>query len=229
MPVSAKLEAAIELLQTTKRNLQLVDEHIERLQKGKSAIEPAADVSSEHRASWLGAVDDNDQQPGILLGQFSLATSFGFGNPKTGTIRNQEDAAFVCTAILLAVGRTPSDDSEHFEMFSQNDTAFYSGSATRSIVPYLRLTDANTGRDLVVGMTEAPKDLGRGAVPFSYLSSFRSGLGSNIKNKLFSEFTIPRAGNVKATVFNLGSRVETTPDRFGRVCVSLLGYKVYGA
>ncbi len=235
-----KLEAASELLFATKRNLQLVDEHIALLQQGRSAVELASDVSSEHRAMWLGARDDLDHNNGIQLGAANDAASFGFNNPKTGTIRNQEDAAFVCTDILVAIagGTTALPFSTGFREDEYGPTNQPLG-GNCVVNPLLRLTDGNTGRDLIAGtttgtiiasadgVTQPNVNNDRGAIPFSYISSLRPGLGSNVKNRLFSEFTIPRAGSVKATVYNLG--VWSTADSsVVRVCVSLLGYKVYG-
>ncbi len=233
---NAQLQAARELLTTTKRNLQLVDAQLQILQGGRVGVQSADDVSSEHRAMWQGAVDANDGSNGILIGSGDLATSFGFNNPKYGIIKNQEDAAFVCTSILVAQGfATEDSDQDVTTIVEDGDGA--AGDVSLGDNYLLRLTDGNTGRSLiagmstgtvVAGMTLPPIDLDRGVVPFSYISSFRGGRGADYKNKLFSEFTIPRAGNVRATVYNMGVwRNDNT--RIMRVYVSLLGYKVFGA
>ncbi len=230
--LQAKLNAARDLLSATKRNLQLVEEQIGTLQEGRSAVTLASDVSTEHRVAWLGAVDVNDDQPGIDLGNLNFDEfdelgnganaywgSFGFQNAKSGILRNQEDAAFVCTDIFVALQLT-------------SPTVGFSNDAIlgESVNPYLRLTDGNTGRTLITGMTVGPLDKDRGAVPFSYLSSIRPWLGANVKNKLFSEFTIPRAGIVRAEVFNLGIPGFSTENPLSaRAWVSLFGFKVYGA
>lgn len=210
----AKFEAAKELLDTTKRNLQLVDTQIQALQGGRVAVERAADVSSEHRVAWFGAVDALDGLPGINLGG-SVVGDFGWESPHRGIIRVQEDAAFVVTNIL-AIRRNESVFGPFFAEEIDQNTA----------ILMLRLTDGNTGRSLITGMTEGPKDLDRGALSFSSLSSIRSGLGANVKNKLFAEFTLPRASVVHAEVYNVGERVDATRRR---AFVSLFGYKVYGA
>jgi hypothetical protein len=61
----------------------------------------------------------------------------------------------------------------------------------------------------------------------------RPGLGANVKNSLFAEFTIPRAGEVRVEVFNLVDPFDTlAPDPAfpkQRLFLSLFGYKVYGA
>jgi hypothetical protein len=223
------IAAAKELLDTTKRNLQLVDAQLARLRDGRSAVMTAHDVSSEHRPYFIGAIDDNDGLNGIALRQPPTIRK-GFDNPYTGTLRNQEDAAFVCTDVLVAVGEgtmVPGNLRPFREMFED-----WVNTLDFDPIPYLRLTDGNTGRNLITGMTVDPLDRDRGALPFSYFTSVRPGLGSNIKNRLFSEFTIPRAGTVKAEVFDLSPGASggvllpaaTRP----RVCVTLLGFKVYG-
>lgn len=236
--MSSKIEAALSLLATSKRNLQLLDEQIATLQEGRRAVEPADDVSSEHRTSWLGVIDDDDSSNGINLGTIGApgaAENLGWNNPKTGKIRNQQDAAFVCTNIMLAVRL--GDLSPAADNISENAN-FISFSGDPLVMPMLRLTDGNTGRNLVtglttgtlaVGQTSAPVDLDRGAVPFSYLSSIRPGFGADVRNKLFSEFTIPRSGVVSVEVFNLGIELGVTTNSFARVYVTLFGYKVFGA
>lgn len=214
-----KVLAARELLATTKRNLQLVDEHITLLQDGRIAIEPAGDVSSEHRIAFFGAVDDTDQQNGVAFGRISDPLTQGFGNPKTGTIRIQEDAAFVCTNIFVASANFVAGGG-----FDENE----SGGDNPFFNPYLRLTDGNTGRVITTGMTVGPTDLDRGVIPFTYISSIRAGLGSNVKNKLFSEFTIPRAGTVKVEVFNV-AEFRNSLTASPRAFITLFGFKVFGA
>ncbi len=228
-PFQQKISAARELLSSTKRYLQIVDDQIATLQDGRSGVELSDDVSTEHRVAWFGAVDDTDLGDGIVLGPNNQQASHGFGNPKTGTIRVQEDAAFVCTDILLAIafGQNVTIEGNTVFQYLQFSEDVVNSDKTLEINPFLRLTDANTGRNLINGMSEGPLDRGRGIVPFSYLSSFRPGLGPNIKNRLFSEFTIPRAGTVKAEVFDIGSL--GTSALIGRVCVTLFGFKVYGA
>jgi len=222
MDANAKIEAARELLTATKQSLQLVGEQIAILQQGRVAVAPADDVSTEHRPSFLGALDDSDGSNGILF--TTALAAFGFQNPRTGTIRNQEDAAFVCTQVLVALKSETSGSVAFVE------DMFINGDGPDSFNPMLRLTDANTGRTLIAGnagVTGVPvPDNMYGAVPFSYISSFRPGLGSNVKNKLFSEFTIPRSGPVKVEVFNVGLP-GSAPSQY-RAFVSLLGYKVYG-
>jgi hypothetical protein len=234
-----KIEAARELLIVSKRNLQLIDTQIALLQEERVAVSPADDVSSEHRVAWLGAVDDADPNSpgrfrdfsGISLGDATNLLNFGWNSRKTGTIRNQEDAAFVCTNILCAVAW---EADEPFLRVSEN--AFFDPSADGTpIYPMLRLLDGNTGRSLVTGMTTGTLNTGQtsapinndlGAVPFSFFTSPRPGLGLNVKNKLFSEFTIPRGGTVKAEVFNLGDASAAAGTL--RAFVSLFGYKVFG-
>lgn len=223
--MNSEIEAARELLLATKRNLQLVDEQIANLQKGRIAVSPADDVSSEHRTMWFGVVDDADGESGVNLGHGGVASNFGFGNPHGGVIRMQEDAAFVCTNILVAVGvgQDAGDDTDNtvlqiFENESRSD-----------VLPMLRLTDQNTGRNLINGMTHAPLDRDRGAIPFSYFSSIRHGLGSNVKNNLFAEFTLPRASVVRVEVFNVADFATIEITQTYRAFVTLLGYKVFGA
>jgi hypothetical protein len=172
----------------------------------------------------FGAVDSLDGDNGIDLGSGDAVDGFGFQNPKRGIIRIQEDAAFVCTNILVAIGAT--EETEDSEMRLR----IFEGEALDdfSINPMLRLIDGNTGRNLINGMTTGPLDKDRGAIPFSYISSYRPGLGSNVKNKLFSEFTIPRAGAVRAEVYNMGIW-NGENDYTMRAFVSLVGYKVFGA
>jgi hypothetical protein len=157
--------AARELLTATKRTLQVLDEQIVVLQNGRVAVSTADDVSSEHRFAMFGAVDSLDGDNGIDLGSGDAVDGFGFQNPKRGIIRIQEDAAFVCTNILVAIGATEETEDS---------------------------------------------------------------LGSNVKNKLFSEFTIPRAGAVRAEVYNMGIW-NGENDYTMRAFVSLVGYKVFGA
>ncbi len=231
MSASEKINAAVELLNATKRNIQLLDEHLEKLQSGRSAVVPADDVSSEHRSSFLGVADDLDQGSGIFLGLTSLASNFGWENPHTGTIRNEQDAAFVCTSILCTWGTVGGDDDvldrTEFEFISEAPYRYINNDTQDIFIyPFLRLVDGSSGKNLITGMTEGPKDLDRGAVPFGYISGLRAGLGSNFRNALFSEFTIPRSGIVRAEVFNMG-----TPEAGEvalRALVTLVGYKVYG-
>ena len=215
-----KLEAARELLATTRRNIQIIDERIGTLQQGRPALALAADVSSEHRTAFLSAVSDVDKSNGIRIGEEGDPASYGFHNPKTGIVRIQEDAAFVCTDILVALSPKPTQIVE----------AADSGALASNVLnPWLRLTDVNTGRNLVSGFTTGPMDLDRGAIPATYLTSARRGLGLNAKNKLFSEFTIPRAGSVRVTVFNMGGDFVIGSQFTMRVFVTLMGYKVLGA
>lgn len=213
-----RIVAAKELLETTKRNLQLVDAQIQLLQRERPGLQLAADVSSEHRAAWFGAEDSEDNENGIDLGANATLADFGPQTPHRGIIRVQEDAAFVCTDILVAWREEGADIGQPLFAEKMEDNSNNLG---------LRLLDGNTGRSLINGMIEGPLDRDRGIVPFSYLSSIRSGLGANIKNRLFSEFTIPRAGTVRVEVYKLGAvdSVNVTSRAF----VSLLGYKVYGA
>ncbi len=219
-----KLEAARELLEATKRSLQLVDEQIVLLQRGREGLVLADDVSSEHKTSWLGAVDDADGLNGIRVAEADM--SVGIQNPKYGTIRNQEDAAFICTNIFVSLARGRVTDGVYVPFLQFTETVEDTVNLGENISCMLRLSDGNSGRSLITGMSMGPKDLDRGAVSFSALSSFRNGLGANFKNKLFSEFTIPRAGVVRVEVMNVG---EEAADEVIRACVSLFGYKVFGA
>lgn len=235
-----KLLAARDLLVSTRRTLQLVDEEIDKVKEGRIAVQTAGDISSEHRVAWFGATDDNDHQNGILAQYSEVATGgspVGFGNPYRGTIRVQEDAAFVCTNIMVATKVTSSLtglDYPNGRFLEDNSGAFDGGGNAADSAFFnfaLRLTDANTGRNLTPGITTGPDDKDRGAIPLSFLSSFRSGLGSNVKNTIFSEFTIPRAGAVRVEVYNLSFQM---PQLFQirsntRLYVTLFGYKVYGA
>lgn len=225
-----KLLAARDLLVSTRRTLQLVDEEIDKVKEGRVAVQTAGDVSTEHRVAWFGVTDDNDHQNGILA-QFSDAAGnlspVGFGNPYRGTIRVQEDAAFVCTQIMVT-----------YKVFSVDEPTYPNGAFFEDVLSpfpgvnlFLRLTDGNTGRNLTPGVTTGPDDKDRGAIPLSFLSSFRSGLGSNVKNTIFSEFTIPRAGAVRVEAYNLGLPVTGSleVETNTRLYVTLFGYKVYGA
>lgn len=210
-----KLLAARDLLESTKRNLQLVDDEIAVIKAGRAAVQPAHDVSSEHRTAWFSVVDDLDGEPGIRVQ--TTAANVGFGTAWTGTIRVQEDAAFVAQRILVAVA-SPLSPREGVFIFSEN----------LAIAGPLMcaLKDGNTGRNLTPGISTGPVDQDRGAVPLTVLSSFRNGLGASYKNSMFSEFVVPRAGTIKVTIWNM--RVDT-PAQIKRVHVSLLGYKVFGA
>lgn len=215
-----KLLAARDLLFSTRRTLQLVDEEVAKIKEGRVAVESARDVSSEHRVAWFGATDDNDHQNGIGIGvPVSGTTPPLFNAPYRGTVRVQEDAAFVCTRILVArrlstgiFTEVPQDGPDD----PQADIL-------------IRLVDGNTGRNLTPGISTGPFDRDRGVIPLSFLSSIRFGLGANYKNSLFSEFTIPRAGTVRVEAYNMA------PTGFGevptseRLYLSLYGYKVYGA
>lgn len=225
-----KIMAARDLLVSTRRTLQLVDDEIEKIKEGRVAVQTAGDVSSEHRAAWFGTVDDNDHQNGILVNTYSSAkgsSPTGFGNPYRGTIRVQEDAAFVCTNIMVA---TKVYDSTL--PWTQPEGIFSENLLDRLDANIMvRLTDSNTGRNLTPGITTGPADKDRGAVPLSFLSSFRVGLGSNVKNTIFSEFTIPRAGAVRVEAYFVGSQL---PSGFAlttstRLYLTFFGYKVYGA
>jgi hypothetical protein len=206
-----KLLAARDLLETAKRNLQLLDAEIASIKEGRAAVRLADDMSSEHRTALFGVVDDLDGQPGVSVATGAAA---GFGNPFTGTIRVQEDAAFVVERVLVTGTRPDGLNSE--AIFKES---------VLSLGPIMcALKDGNTGRNLTPGLSVGPVDLDRGAVPLSVLSSFRGGLGASFKNSLFSEFVIPRAGTVKVTLWNM------MPDiTLSRIHISLLGYKVYGA
>jgi len=224
-----KLDAARELLLATKRDLQLVDEQLAILNDGRIPVMPADDVSTEHRAYFLSAVDDRDQQNGILLGAQNDPNTFGFSNAKIGYLRNQEDAAFVVTGIFGAIQIVRSSPNPPFFIEDYADDGSF-GADDSTIDPLLRITDVATGRNLVAGMSTGPFSLDRGVVPLSYISSIRPGLGSNMKNALFSEFTVPRSGDVRVEVFNMGVCSLSGEDSISsRVFLSLVGYKVYGA
>lgn len=208
-----KLLAARDLLLSAKHNLQLLDAEIEQLKAGRKAVALSDDSSSEHRTALFGAVDDNDGDNGIrVVGTASQP----FGQAFTGTIRVQEDAAFVVTQILVA-GQRPVDVLGNEFMESM------------LLLPpiFVALKDGNTGRNLTPGVGVGPHDQDRGAVPLSTLSSFRAGLGANYKNSLFSEFVIPRAGTIKVTLWDAAGSSDR--DVECRVFVTLLGYKVLGA
>jgi hypothetical protein len=239
METNVQLEVATTLLTTSKRNLQLLDEYLNAL-RGRDPVSLADDVASEHKAAWLGAVSDEDGSTGVYLGQINqlqgsptYPDNFGWDNKKTGKIRNQEDAAFVCTNILLAIRVSDATDVSVPET-----VGFPLNTNLAGILPFLRLSDGNTGRNLIVGSTSGTLATGqtdstveqdRGAVPFSALSSIRPGFGADIKNKLFSEFTIPRSGVVNVEVYNLFHSTSAPVERYGRAYVTLLGYKVFGA
>ncbi len=226
-PLREQKQAARELLEATKRDLQLVDVCLEKLSAGRRPLELAADVSTEHRIAWVGAVDD-DGYDGILVqnrGHPSPADPNGFSVPHRGTIRNQEDAAIVVTDIMVAIALMKSTSDPPYSVPQQFREDVVISSDINALI---RFTDANTGRNLVNGGTTGPLDRDRGAIPLSYLSSTRSGLGANFKNKLFSEFTIPRASNIRIEIWNLGL-VDEDSENVYRVFVSLLGFKVYGA
>lgn len=238
MTSAAKIAAMREMLETTRRNIQLVDVALADLSRGRIPVVPAHDVSSEHRAAWLGAVDDLDGEDGISLGRLDLATSYGFNNVKTGTIRNQEDAAFVVTDVLVAVAAGTAD-SPFSSGFQENEYTYLAALDIMGAVPMLRLRDGSSGRSLIEGnnaQINGGSGLGMGGaleagfVPFSAIGAFRPGLGAVYKNALFSEFTLPRKATVKAEVVNAGvaGEFEVTPALI-RACVTLLGYKVYGA
>lgn len=226
-----KIMAARDLLVSTRRTLQLVDEEIEKIKEGRIAVQTAGDVSSEHRVAWFGATDDNDRQNGILVNTYNQtngSSPTGFGNPYRGTIRVQEDAAFVCTQIMVATKVYDSSLpwTEPEGIFSENLLDRINANIM------VRLTDGNTGRNLTPGITTGPADKDRGAVPLSFLSSFRNGLGSNIKNSIFSEFTIPRAGTVRVEAYYVGSQIPSGYSEFTtftRLYLTIFGYKVYGA
>lgn len=226
-----KLFAARDLLVSTRRTLQLVDEELAKVKEGRVAVETASDVSSEHRVAWFGATDDNDRQNGIQVFSYDVTNGgspTGFGNPYRGTIRIQEDAAFVCTRVMAAV-RVNAGSSYPEGVFSESPQSDPEQPFSDVLV---RLTDGNTGRNLTPGITTGPFDRDRGAVPLSFLSSFRFGLGSNFKNSIFSEFTIPRAGVVRVEAYNMAPQVQPvyeTPPIPERLFLTLYGYKVYGA
>ncbi len=239
----AKYQAARELLEASKRDLQVVELAIEEISKGRIPVVPADDVSTEHRIAWLGAVDDLDKRDGINIGALNVASSYGFNNVKTGTIYNQEYGAFVCTDILVAVATAPSATAPLFSNgFMEDEIArVTSGGGLNvgaALMPMLRLTDGSSGRALVEGNNaQLPGGSGTGMGgalesgfdPFSAIGAFRPGLGAVYKNRLFAEFTLPRKATVKVEVVNAGVSVNTPPADIGRVCVSLLGYMVYGA
>jgi len=214
-----KLLAARDLLVSTRRTLQLVDEEIAAVKEGRTAVETAHDVSSEHRVAWFGATDDNDRENGIQIN--NVAT--GFGNPYRGTVRMQEDAAFVCTRIMVAVRTRVFGREVFIESPQDAPDADYAN-------VLIRMTDGNTGRNLTPGISTGPYDRDRGAIPLSFLSSIRFGLGSNFKNSLFSEFTLPRASTVRVEAFNMVSAQPLVEaQESSRLFLSLYGYKVYGA
>lgn len=230
-----KLLAARDLLASTRRTLQLVDEELDKVKEGRVAVETASDVSTEHRVAWFGATDDSDHQNGIKVFSYNQTTGgspTGFGNPYRGTVRMQEDAAFVCTRIMVAMRSTAPSDSTAYP-----DGVFTESPQSTEDEPYanivLRLVDGNTGRNLTPGISTGPFDRDRGVIPLSFMSSIRYGLGPNWKNSIFSEFTIPRAGAVRVEAYNLAPR--TLPFGFpvtiadGRLFLTLFGYKVYGA
>ena len=51
----AKYQAARDLLDAAKRDLQVVELAIAEISKGRTLV-PADDVSTEHRVDWLGAL-----------------------------------------------------------------------------------------------------------------------------------------------------------------------------
>lgn len=227
MGAETDIVALRELVAASRRNLQLVEHSIDALQGGRVAVEPASDVASEHKTAWFGVVDDYDGQDGVFLGVIGDATQFGFV-PLTqhkGLIRIQEDAAFVVTDVMVALAL-----GERGFPVTAEDTLynFEEGVDNLNVAPFLRLTDSNTGRNLITGETLGPADKDRGAVPFSYFSSMRPGLGSNVKNRLFAEFTLPRASAVRVEVFNLAP-FSGGSAQFYRAYVTLFGYKVFGA
>lgn len=235
----AKFNAMRELLAATQRDLQLVDLALADLSKGRIPVSPADDVSTEHRATWLGAVDVFDGNDGINMGAFDDAGSYGFNNVKTGVIRNQEDAAFVCTNILVAIARGAATTTPFSFGFEENENfEQIAGTPAIALLPMIRLTDGSSGRSLVEGNNAqiaggAGQGMGGGLesgfIPASALGSFRYGLGANYKDSLFSEFTLPRKATVKVEVVNAGVLNDAPSSALGRVCVTLLGYKVYGA
>lgn len=236
MDTNAKLAAARDLLAATKHNLQVVDAQLAMLRNGRVPLALANDVASEHRAAWLGAVDDNPsnhasqeyENVGVWF-PVDDAASFGLANPRTATIRNQEDAAFVCTDILVASAEVDADDNLFFSESPDLVAAPGSLGFFTFYNPYLRLTDGSSGRNLITGMTVGPLDKDRGAVPFTYFTGARPGIGPHVNSRLFSEFTIPRAGTVKVEIFNLSPKPGATTGGGVRFYVTLLGYKVYGA
>lgn len=241
----AKFNAMRELLAATQRDLQLVDLALAELSNGRVPVSPADDVSTEHRAAWLGAVDVFDGQDGINMGALNAAASYGFNNVKTGVIRNQEDAAFVVTNVLVAVAAGTAalpfasgfDEGENIIGITPVVGGTFPVSAV--LLPMLRLTDGSSGRSLIEGSnaqvaggagTGMGGGLESGFVPFSAIGSIRQGLGANYKSSLFSEFTLPRKATVKVEVVNAGVLPDVdAPTFLGRACVTLFGYKVYGA
>lgn len=230
-----KLLAARDLLASTRRTLQLVDEELAKVKDGRVALETASDVSTEHRVAWFGATDDNDHQNGIQVFSYTPGVGgspTGFGNPYRGTIRVQEDAAFICTRVMVAMRVTAPQQP----LSAYPDGIFIEDPQSSETYPYsniaVRLVDGNTGRNLTPGISTGPFDRDRGVIPLSFLSSIRFGLGSNWKNSIFSEFTIPRAGTVRVEAYNLAPQV-TNPAleevNNERLFLSLYGYKVYGA
>jgi hypothetical protein len=218
-----KLLAARDILSATQRTLQLLDENIKNLQQGRRAVTLSASVSSEQRCAFFGAVDDLDKQNGILVAQRTLQ---GFGKTYTGTISVQEDAAFVCTNVLVAGTSRLQLDAEEIVLypFSEDVFTIVSGGVL------IALKDGNTGRNLTPGLTTRPLDKDRGAVPLSALTSVRAGLGSNNKNSFFSEFTIPRSGTIKVFLWNMSNDITPEEELDGpRIFITLLGYKVFGA
>jgi hypothetical protein len=235
-----KLFAARDLLVSTRRTLQLVDEEIAKVKEGRVAVETASDVSSEHRVAWFGATDDNDRQNGIQVFTYEQGVGgspTGFGNPYRGTIRVQEDAAFVCTRVMVALRSSIIDDFP-FDDDNYPEGLFLESPQGTPEYPFanilIRLVDGNTGRNLTPGITTGPFDRDRGAVPLSFLSSFRFGLGSNFKNSIFSEFTLPRASTVRVEAYNMAPKTPSFDEENikivpNRLFLSLYGYKVYGA
>ena len=219
------VQAIVDLLTATKRDLQLVDKHISALAGRRPALDVDDDVPSEHRVAFLGVTDDNDGLRGILFSAFSDAANFGLmpNTKHTGTIRNDDDAAFVVTDVLM----TAAVITNGALLFFENPEGPPTVSVSKTELA-LRLTDQASGRSLITGMTQGPQDLDRGVVPLPYLSAIRPGLGSAFKNSLFSEYTVPRGGTVRAEVFNMATATAEDTDQM-RVFVTLLGFKVYGA
>jgi hypothetical protein len=168
----------------------------------------------------LGALDDHDHQNGINYAMEGVgATSQkGLATPLTGTVRNQEDAAFVCTNIFVAQQANMNDIANVFTEGFENPFA--------EVNLLVRFTDMNTGRNLVSGFSTGPTDLDRGLIPLSYLSSSRFGMAAAVKNKLFAEFTIPRAGAVRVELFD--AELDSDSGLNTRFFFTLFGFKVYG-